>query len=172
MRRSMRSPAFSDNRDFYAVDWRERVKQAFPFLAAVAPNPELSSRGAQVERRRPQLVDVHGIAQHGEVTLPFWQPFRELLPRVAAVLAAPDSRSGAWTGACRGFQRHHIDGVRALRMHHDRETEIGRQSLCNRAPRVAVVVAAQDTNARPRPTRPIPFGPAAVVLHVTAAGRV
>jgi hypothetical protein len=50
-----------------------------------------------------------------------------------------------------------------MRMHDDRETEIGRQALADRAPGVAVVVAAQNADART-------LGPATVVLHVEPAG--
>ena len=42
--------AISDNRDFYAVDRGQRVEQALPFLAAFAPNPELSGGGPEIER--------------------------------------------------------------------------------------------------------------------------
>ncbi len=37
---------------------------------------------------------------------------------------------------------------------------------------LAVVVAAQHADVRPRPAGSVPFGPAAVVLHVEPAGRV
>src|SRR5260370_8081660 len=57
-------------------------------------------------------------------------------------------------------------------MDDDRETEVGRQPLGDRAPRFAVVIAAEDADARPRPAGSAPFGPAAVVLHVEPAGRV
>ena len=50
-------------------------------------------------------------------------------------------------------------------MNDDRESEVGRQSLADRAPGVAVVVAAQDADARV-------LGEAAVVLHVEPARRV
>src|SRR5260370_26727926 len=57
-------------------------------------------------------------------------------------------------------------------MDDDRETEVGRQPLGDRAPGFAVVVAAEDADARPRPAGSAPFGPAAVVLHIEPAGRV
>ena len=40
----------SHNRDLNAVDRRQRVKEAAPFLAAFTTDPELASRGAEVER--------------------------------------------------------------------------------------------------------------------------
>jgi hypothetical protein len=36
--------------DLYAVDWRQRVEEATPFLAAIATDPELAGRRAEVER--------------------------------------------------------------------------------------------------------------------------
>lgn len=51
MRRSMRLPAFSDNRNLDAVDRRERVEEAFPLFAAVAPNPKLSGGGPKIKSR-------------------------------------------------------------------------------------------------------------------------
>src|SRR6185503_15693673 len=60
----------------------------------------------------------------------------------------------------------------SVRMNDDGEPEVGRQPFGDGAPRLAVVVAAQHADVRPPPTRPLPFGPAAVVLHVEPAGRV
>ncbi|MCI0460000.1 MAG: hypothetical protein L0Z62_23865 [Gemmataceae bacterium] len=59
-----------------------------------------------------------------------------------------------------------------VRVHHDGEAEIGRQSLADRSPSMAVVVAAQHADVWPPPSRPIPFGPAAVILHIEPAWRV
>src|SRR5439155_14282412 len=42
----------------------------------------------------------------------------------------------------------------------------------DRAPGLAVVVAAEDADARPGSARAAPFGPAPVILHVEPAGRV
>src|SRR5439155_26686536 len=42
----------------------------------------------------------------------------------------------------------------------------------NRAPRLAVVVAAEHADVWPPPTRPVPFTPTPVVLHVEPSGRV
>src|SRR5205814_10159189 len=46
------------------------------------------------------------------------------------------------------------------------------QPLGDRAPRPAVIVAAQRADVRSTPAGPVPFPPAAVVLHVEAPGRV
>src|SRR5439155_18638458 len=59
-----------------------------------------------------------------------------------------------------------------MRMHDDREAEVRRQPLGDRAPCFAVVIAAEDADARPRPAGSAPFAPAAVVLHVEPAGRL
>jgi hypothetical protein len=56
-----------------------------------------------------------------------------------------------------------------VRVHDDREAEVGRQALRDRAPRLAVVVAAQHADAGGAGPS---HRPAAVVLHVEPAGRV
>src|SRR6266404_4292734 len=57
-------------------------------------------------------------------------------------------------------------------MHNDGEAEVGGQALCDRAPSVAMVVTAQDADARSRPAGPVPIRPAPMVLHVEPARRV
>src|SRR6185437_10128822 len=54
----------------------------------------------------------------------------------------------------------------------NRKAKIRRQSPGNRAPGMAVVVAAQHPNIRALTARAGPVGPSAVVLHVEAAGRI
>src|ERR1700738_5214603 len=56
-----------------------------------------------------------------------------------------------------------------MRMHDDRESEIGRQSFGDRVPRLSVVVAAQHADVRTRASRSLPLTPAAVVLHIKPA---
>ena len=111
------------------------------------------------------MIDVHRVAQYREVALLPGQTLRELLPRAAAVFAAPDARRAARTGACGRLERNHVERVGVVRMHDDGEAEVGRQSLADGSPGVAVVVAAQDPDARV-------VGKAAVVLHVEPAGHV
>src|SRR6516165_4670706 len=161
----------SHHRDLQAVDRRQRVEEATPFLAAIATDPELAGRGAEVERGRAKVIDVHRVPQDREVALLLRQSACEPLPRAAAVLAAPDRGGAARASARHRFEWHDVDRVSVVRVHHDREAEIGWQSLRNRPPRLAVVVAAQDTDVRPRPSWPIPIGPATVVLHVKPSGR-
>src|ERR1041384_1149175 len=84
-----------DDGDFHAVNRRERVEQALPFLAAVAAEPELAGGGAEVERGRRKFVDVHRVAQHGEVGGFFGETLAELFPGVAAVFGAPDGGGAA-----------------------------------------------------------------------------
>src|SRR5712691_4658493 len=160
------------HRDLHAVDRRERVEQAVPLLAAVPSDPELSRRGAEVERRRLELVDVHRVAQDREEALLLRQTAGEPPPRAAAVLAAPDGGDAARTGARRRLERHDVDRVGILRMDDHREAEVGRQALGDRAPRLAVIVTAQHADIRSTPAGAVPFGPAAVVLHVEPPGSV
>src|SRR5262249_12236713 len=87
------------------------------------------------------------------------------LPRAAAVLAAPDGRRTARTGARRRFERYDVDRVGIVGMHDDGEPKVGREPLGDGMPSLAVVVAAQHADAGP-------FGPAAVGLHVEPARRV
>src|SRR5439155_21253382 len=80
-----------------------------------------------------------------------------------AVLAAPDGRRAARARARRRLERQDVNRIRVVRMHEDREAEVGRQSLADGSPGVAVVVAAQDADARV-------LGKAAMVLHVEPGG--
>src|SRR5439155_12498481 len=157
--------AFSHDGSLDAMDRRERVEQALPLLPSVPPDPELPGGGPEIEGRRLQVVEVQRVAQHREVALLPGQTQREFLPRAAAVFAAPDGRGAARTGARGRLERNHIERVGVVRMNDDWESEVGRQSLADRAPGVAVVVAAQDADARV-------LGEAAVVLHVEPARRV
>src|SRR5208282_5344039 len=84
----------SHDRDLHAVDRRQRVEKATPFLAAVTTHPELPGRGAEVERGRAEVVDVHRVPQDREVGLLLRHSACEPFPRAAAVLAAP-YRGGA-----------------------------------------------------------------------------
>src|SRR5204863_1105189 len=52
------------------------------------------------------------------------------------------------------------------------EAKVGWQSFGDRAPGVAVVIAAQHADVGPPPARTIPFSPAPVVLHVKPAGGI
>jgi len=71
---------FLNDRDFHAVDGRQRVEQAIPIFAAVTSDPELSGRGAEVEGGGFEVVDVHGVALDGEEALLLGQPLGEALP--------------------------------------------------------------------------------------------
>ena len=51
----------------------------------------------------------------------------------------------------------------------DGEAEIGRESAGDRPPALAVVIAAKDADIRAFPSRPVPLGPPAVVLHIESA---
>src|SRR5439155_12486558 len=82
-----------------------------------------------------------------------------------AVFAAPDSRRAARTGARRGLERNDVDRVGVVRMHDPGKAEVGGKSLADRSPRMAVIIAAQDTNTRV-------VGKTAVVLHVQPARHV
>src|SRR5262245_25896789 len=162
----------SDDRHLHVEDRRQRVEQALPLLAALAAHPQLAGGGAEVERRRPGLVDVHPVAEHGEEAVPLRQPLRELLPRAAAVLAPPYAGRGGGTGARHRLERQHIDGVGVVRMDRDREAKVRGQALGDRVPAVAVIVAAQHADVGARSAGTVPAAPAAVVLHVEAARRV
>src|SRR5258705_495635 len=152
------------------MNGRQRVEQAFELLAAVPADPELPGGRAEIKGRRLELVDRHRVPKDREVALPLRQPLRKPRPRVAAVFAAPDGRSAAWTGACRRLERHDVDGVRVVRMHDDRKTEARRQSVRDRSPGAPVVVAAKHADVRPRAAGAAPFRPSAMVLHVEPAG--
>src|SRR5262249_50832615 len=89
----------------------------------------------------------------------------------AAVLTPPDGRGPVWASARHPRERHHVDGIGVVWMYDDREPEVRRETLRDRAPGLAVVVAAQHANVRPPPAGPVPLPPAAVVLHVDPAGR-
>ena len=162
-------PPSSDQRHLDAEDWRERIEEAAPLLPAVAPDPELPGGGPEVERRRLEFVDAHRVAQDREVARLLRQPLCESPPRAAAIFAAPHRGRAAGTGAGHRLERHHVERVGIVGVHDQREAEVGRQPLGDRAPAVAVVVAAQHADVRPPPSRSVPLPPAAVVLHVEPA---
>src|ERR1700730_11278823 len=155
-----------------AVDRGQRIEQAVPLLAALPPDPELTGRRSEVERGNLEAVDVHRVAQDGEVALLVRQPTRESAPRVAAILAAPHRGRTAGTGARRRLKGHDVHRVGVVRMDNDWKSEVRRQSPRDRSPRAAVVVAAQYADVWPRAPGPGPICPSAVVLYVEPAGRV
>src|SRR5205807_6477116 len=120
---------------------------------------------AEVERGGLEVVDGHAAALDGEEALFLRQATSQPAPGIAAVLAAPDRGRAAGTGARPALQRHDVNRIGVVRMDDDGEAEVGRQPLGDRAPGVAVVVAAQDADART-------FGPAAMILHVEPARRI
>src|SRR5436190_11594570 len=128
------------------MDRRQRVEQALPPLATVAPDPELAGGGTKVERGGLKLIDVHRVAQNGKVALLLREPARQPVPRIAGVLAAPNSGRAAGTGARLRRKRHYIKRVRVFRVDKNREAEVGRKSLADRAPGAPVVVAAQHAD--------------------------
>src|SRR5215469_17317010 len=164
-------PQNSHDRDLDVVNRGQRIEQAVPLLTPLSPDPQLAGRRAEVECRRLKPVDVHRIAQDGEIALLFRQSPREPTPRLAATLATPHCWRAARTRASRRLKRYDVYRVGVVRVNHDGKSEVRRQSFGDRSPRVAVVVAAQHTDARPRPPRPGPICPSAVVLHVEPAGR-
>src|SRR5215471_11481961 len=136
----------SHDGDFDVVYGGQRIKQAVPLLAALPPDPQLTGGRAEVECGCPEPVDVHRVAQDGEVALLLRQPTREPTPRLAAIFAAPHRGRAARTGARRPLKGHDIYRVSVVRMDHDRKSEVRRQPLSDRSPRVAVVVAAQHAD--------------------------
>src|SRR4029077_16089463 len=91
---------------------------------------------------------------------------------VAAVFAAPHGGRAAGAGASRRRERQDVDRVGVVRMGDDGETEVGRKALRGGAPGVAMIVAAENADVGTASARTVPFGPAAVVLHVKPARRV
>src|SRR5262249_29079259 len=67
-----------DQRHLHALDRGQRLLQHLPLLAAVASDPQLPRRRAEVERRGLRLVDVHRVTQHREVALLLRQALRQL----------------------------------------------------------------------------------------------
>src|SRR5579864_350821 len=108
-----------DDGDLHAVDWRQGLEQAAPLLAAVAPDPELTGRGAEVEGWRRDLVDRHRVAQDREVAGLLREAAGEPPPGVAAVLAAPDRGRATRAGARGTLEWHDVDRVGVFGMHDD-----------------------------------------------------
>src|SRR5437588_2812436 len=144
----MRPVSSSYYRHLDTMNRRQRVEQAAPLLAAVAPHPQLPRGRAEVERGGLEVVDGHAVALDGEEALFLRQATSQPAPGIAAVLAAPDRGRAAGTGARPALQRHDVNRIGVVRMDDDGEAEVGRQPLGDRAPGVAVVVAAQDADAR------------------------
>src|SRR5262245_31227940 len=110
--------------DFDAVNWRQRIEQATPLLAAIATHPELTGRGAEVERRRAEVVDIHTVAEHREEALLLGHSAREPVPRASTVLAPPHRGSAARTRSRHPLVRHDVHRVGIVRVHDDRKPEI------------------------------------------------
>src|SRR5262249_53988130 len=123
-------------------------------------------------RRRLQLINVQPVAQDREVTVLLRKALGQPLPGVAAVIAAPDSGCAVRTGARHPGQRYHVDRVGIVRVDHDREAEVRRQTLGDGAPGAAGVVGARHADVGAPAAGAVPFTPAAVVLHVEPAWRV
>src|ERR1700722_4763927 len=59
----------SHDRDLHAVDRRQRIEEATPFLTPFTTDPKLAGCGAEVERGRAKVVDVHCVPQDREVAI-------------------------------------------------------------------------------------------------------
>src|SRR5439155_737513 len=99
-------------------------------------------------------------------------PPNEAEAQVTALRAGPLRPRGAGTGGRRRLERHDVHRIGVVRVDDDGKSEVRRQSFGDRSPRVAVVVAPQHADVRPRPAGPGPIRPPAVVLDVEPAGRV
>src|SRR5690348_13217027 len=69
-----RSTLASHDRDLDVVDRGQRIEQAVPLLTTLPPDPQLTGRRAEIECRCLELIDVHRVAQDGEVALLPRQP--------------------------------------------------------------------------------------------------
>src|SRR5215467_4136027 len=137
-----RSKLASHDSDLDVVDRGQRIEQAVPLLTALPSDPQLTGRRAEVECRCLEPIDVHRVAQDREVALLLRQPTCEPAPRLAAIFAAPHRWRAARTGARRPLKGHDVYRIGVMRVDYDRKSEVRRQSLSDRPPRLAVVVAA------------------------------
>src|SRR5215469_14964317 len=74
-----RSKLASHDCDLDVVDRGQRIEQAVPLLTTLPPDPQLTGRRAEIECRCLELIDVHRVAQDGEVALLPRQPTCEPL---------------------------------------------------------------------------------------------
>src|SRR5437773_11217181 len=114
----------SHDRDLDVVNRGQRIEQAVPLLTALPPDPKLTGRRAEVECGCLEPVDVHRVAQDGEVALLLRQPTREPAPRLAAILASPHRGRPAGTGARRPLKRDDVYRVGVVRVDDDGKSEV------------------------------------------------
>src|SRR5882762_1779517 len=96
----------SHDRELEVVTLEQRIEEAVPLLTTLAPDPRLTGRGVEVECKCLEPVDVHRVAQDGEVALLPRQPTCEPTTRLAAIFAAPHRWRSAGTGARRRLKGH------------------------------------------------------------------
>ena len=110
---------------------------------AVGRGVDLPAGRAEVDAARVERVDRHRVAQHVDVAVALRQAVGERFPLVAAGAAAIDAQLALGRKMLRvALDRHDVDRLRLVRVHVDREAEIGRQVAADFVPRVAGVVAA------------------------------
>ena len=114
-----------------------------PRVARVGRGVHLPAGRAEVDAAGVERVDGHRVAQHVHVAVALRQSLGQRLPLVAAG-AAPIDAQLAVERIVLGvaLDRHDVDRLRLVRVHVDREAEVGRQVAADLAPGVAGVVAA------------------------------
>ena len=116
-----------------------------PAVPSVGRSVHLPAGGAEVQAAGIERVDGHRVAQHVDVAVALRQTLRQRLPLVAARAAAVHAQLALGRIVFRvARDRDDVDGVRLVRVHLDREAEVGRQVPADLVPRRAGVIATHD----------------------------
>ena len=116
--------------------------EAVPLLSPSLPI-RADPSSCRSRARAPSAVDVHRVAQDGEIALLLRRGRARSRLHESPPFSLRHTGRAARTGARPWLEGHDVDRVGVLRVDDDGKSEVGRQSLGNRSPRVAVVVAAQ-----------------------------
>ena len=107
-----------------------------PSVAAVGRAVDLPAGRAEVDAALVEPVDGHRVAQHVDVAVLLRQALGERLPLAAAGAAAVDAQLALRRDVAGvAGDRHDVDRLRLVRVHVDREAEVGRQVAADLVPR-------------------------------------
>src|SRR5438477_3209945 len=141
-RRGRRDPASFQCLGFDREYRRKIPNYGYPVIAGICGAIHLAASGAEVDSARIERIDRHSIAQYVDVAIALRQAFRERLPFIAAGAAAINAELSIKREMLRvTLDRHHVNGIRLVRMNVNRKSEISRQIAADFVPRITGVIA-------------------------------
>src|SRR5438874_6951147 len=142
-RRGRRDPASFQCLGFDREYRRKIPNYGYPVIAGICGAIHLAASGAEVDSARIERIDGHRVAQDVHVAIALRQAFRERLPFIAAGAAAINAQLSIKREMLRvTLDRHHVNGIRLVRMNVDGEAKVSRQIAADFVPRITGVVTA------------------------------